>query len=166
MTTRLRRRRQPPPADLNITAFMNLMVALVPFLLIMAVFSRLAIIELSLPQASAAASGEPPLKLEVVIRKDKLVVSDHAGGLTRELPNRDGHYDLDSLSAVLQQLKAGAPDTVEATLLLEPDLTYEQLVQVIDAVRTVPVRQDEQVVQAELFPEISIGDAPQPARRS
>jgi biopolymer transport protein ExbD len=166
MTTRLRRRRQPPPVDLNITAFMNLMVALVPFLLIMAVFSRLAIIELSLPQASAAASNEPPLKLEVVVRKDRLVVSDHAGGLTRELPNRDDHYDLDSLSAVLQQLKARAPDTVEATLLLEPDLTYEQLVRVMDTVRTVPVQQDEQVVQAELFPEISIGDAPQPARRS
>ncbi|HEX5514373.1 MAG TPA: biopolymer transporter ExbD [Gammaproteobacteria bacterium] len=166
MTTRLRRRRQPPPVDLNITAFMNLMVALVPFLLIMAVFSRLAIIELSLPQASAAASDEPPLNLEVVIRKDKLVVSDHAGGLMRELPNRDGHYDLDSLSAVLQQLKARAPDTVQATLLLEPDLTYEQLVRVIDTVRTVPVQQDEQVVEAELFPEISIGDAPQPARRS
>ncbi len=34
---------------LNITAFMNLMVVLTPFLLITAVFSRMAILELNLP---------------------------------------------------------------------------------------------------------------------
>ena len=39
-------------AELNITAFMNLMVILVPFLLITAVFSRLAVIELYLPGSS------------------------------------------------------------------------------------------------------------------
>lgn len=166
MKTRLRRKRRPEAAELNITAFMNLMVVLVPFLLVMAVFSRMAILELSLPQASAAASEEPPLQLEVVVRQDRLVVSDHAGGLRRELPNRDGDYDLESLSALLQQLKARAPDTVTATLLLEPDLIYEQLVRVMDTVRVVPVQQDEQIIQAELFPEVSIGDAPQLTRGS
>jgi biopolymer transport protein ExbD len=46
---RLRTRRSKDPADLDITAFMNLMVVLVPFLLITAVFSRLAVLELNLP---------------------------------------------------------------------------------------------------------------------
>jgi biopolymer transport protein ExbD len=160
MKTRLHRKRRPEAAELNITAFMNLMVVLVPFLLVMAVFSRLAILELEMPESSAAASKQPPLQLEVVVRKDRLVVSDHAGGLTRELPNGESGYDLSSLSNVLQQLKARAPEVVRATLLLEPDLTYEQLVQVMDAVRMVPVRQDGKLIQAELFPEISVGDAP------
>ena len=35
--------------ELNITAFMNLMVVLVPFLLITAVFSQVAILDLNLP---------------------------------------------------------------------------------------------------------------------
>ncbi|MCW4212751.1 MAG: biopolymer transporter ExbD, partial [Candidatus Thiodiazotropha lotti] len=39
-------------AELNITAFLNLMVILIPFLLITAAFSRFSIIELYLPPAS------------------------------------------------------------------------------------------------------------------
>ena len=40
-----RRSTNEDTAELNITAFLNLMVILVPFLLITAVFSRLAILE-------------------------------------------------------------------------------------------------------------------------
>ena len=46
---RVRRSHLETP-ELNITAFMNLMVVLVPFLLISAVFSQLTILELNLPQ--------------------------------------------------------------------------------------------------------------------
>lgn len=165
MTSRLRRKRRQEPAELSVTAFMNLMVALVPFLLIMAVFSRMAVLELSLPQESPSASNKL-LGLEILVRQDRLIVSDHAGGMMRELPNREDGFDLEALSAVLQQLKARAPDAVEARLLLEPDLPYEQMVQLMDTVRVVPVLQDERLQQAELFPEISIGDAPQPTRGS
>lgn len=160
MKTRLHRKRRTDSAELNITAFMNLMVVLVPFLLVMAVFSRMAVLEIDLPKANAASSEDPPLQLEVVVRQDRLVVTEHAQGVQRELPNRDGNYDLDGLSAVLQRLKARAPETVAATLLLEPDLSYEKLVQVMDAVRVAPVERDGQMVSAELFPEISVGDAP------
>ncbi|PUB80977.1 MAG: biopolymer transporter ExbD, partial [gamma proteobacterium symbiont of Ctena orbiculata] len=47
MRERLRRHRQGE--ELNITAFLNLMVILIPFLLITAAFSRFSIIELYLP---------------------------------------------------------------------------------------------------------------------
>ena len=46
------RRYDGESTELNITAFMNLMVILVPFLLITAVFSRLAVLELNLPGSS------------------------------------------------------------------------------------------------------------------
>ena len=52
------------------------------------------------------------------------------------------------------------PDKKEATLLLEPDIPYDLLVQVMDAVRIVEQRQGTILVQAELFPDVSIGDAP------
>ena len=45
-------RRNVETAELNITAFMNLKVILVPFLLITAVFSRLEVLELNLPGTS------------------------------------------------------------------------------------------------------------------
>lgn len=43
--------------ELNITAFMNLMVILVPFLLMTAVFTHLTILELNLPKAQDGKSG-------------------------------------------------------------------------------------------------------------
>ena len=64
------RRRNQETAELNITAFMNLMVILVPFLLITAVFSRLAVLELNLPGSSTepADPQEQAFQLEVIIR--------------------------------------------------------------------------------------------------
>jgi len=47
-----------------------------------------------------------------------------------------------------------------ATLLLEADTPYDTLVQVMDKVRVLEVMEGTRIVQAELFPDISIGDAP------
>ena len=57
------------------------------------------------------------------------------------------------------QVKARFPDKVDATLLVEPQVSYETVVHVMDSVRSVPAVQDGARVAAELFPEISIGDA-------
>ena len=74
--------------------------------------------------------------------------------------NKDGEYDLQALGDYLQQVKDRYPDKLDATLLLEPDISYDSLVQVMDTVRVVQQVQEEKIVQAELFPDISIGDAP------
>ena len=66
-----RRRLRKQGAHLEITAFINLIVVLVPFLLSTAVFSRLAVLDLNLPaqqsaveqlmgQRLAAGSGDSP----------------------------------------------------------------------------------------------------------
>ena len=72
------RRHNVETAELNITAFMNLMVILVPFLLITAVFSRLAILELNLPGSSTEPADPQDLtfQLEVIVRTDKIEVGD------------------------------------------------------------------------------------------
>ena len=62
------RRRSKEPADLDMTTFLNLMVVLVPFLLITAVFSRITIVELTLPSsASGAATSDRAFGIEVVV---------------------------------------------------------------------------------------------------
>ena len=48
------RRLRKTAAHLEITAFINLIVVLVPFLLSVAVFTRLAVIDLSLPEIGRA----------------------------------------------------------------------------------------------------------------
>ncbi|MEO8225710.1 MAG: biopolymer transporter ExbD, partial [Gammaproteobacteria bacterium] len=129
-------------------------------LLITAVFSRLAIIELNLPSASSAPLEEPTFQLEVVVRNDGLEVGERTNGLLTRLPRADGKYDFKGLSTYLQRVKASYPDMSNATVLLEPNVPYDTLVQVMDALRFADVRQGNQSVQAELFPDISIGDAP------
>ncbi|MGW8368131.1 MAG: ExbD/TolR family protein [Gammaproteobacteria bacterium] len=161
MYQRSRRHRHREVAELNITAFMNLMVILVPFLLITAVFSRMAILELNLP-GSSSAPGEPPrdLQLEITVRADALEVGDRSAGNLTRFEMKDGDYDYPGLSEYLQQVKARFPEKLDATILLEPEVSYDILVQVMDTVRVADVVQAANVVKAELFPEIAIGDAP------
>ena len=156
-------RRNIETAELNITAFMNLMVILVPFLLITAVFSRLAILELNLPGSSTEPVDpqEQTFQLEVIIREDKIEVGDRNQGLLGVYPNTDaGGYDYEALSAKLSQLKKSYPSKTDAAILLEADIAYDTLVQVMDRVRVEEEVTEDSVVRNDLFPDISIGDAP------
>ena len=159
------RHRRNETAELNITAFMNLMVILVPFLLITAVFSRLTILELNLP-ASSSEPVEPEdqtFQLEVIVRQDKIEVGDRNQGLLGVYPNaEDGAYDYAALAEKLVQLKERYPTKTDASILLEQDIAYDTLVQVMDTVR-VAQEVDEaegRIDRKDLFPDISIGDAP------
>lgn len=161
------RRHNEATAELNITAFMNLMVILVPFLLITAVFSRLAILELNLP-GSSTEPVEPQdqvFQLEVIIRSDKIEVGDRNQGLLGIYPNTDDGYDYDAVGNKLAELKERYPDKTDASILLEQDIPYDTLVQIMDKVRVsvdIEVGEDDKrtIVRTDLFPDISIGDAP------
>ena len=157
------RTRNTETAELNITAFMNLMVILVPFLLITAVFSRLAILELNLPGSSTEPVDpqDQTFQLEVIVRKDKIEVGDRNQGLLGIYPNSDdGAYDYDALSSKLAELKDRYPQKTDASILMEQDIAYDTLVQVFDRVRIEEEIVDDTVKRIDLFPDISIGDAP------
>ena len=162
-----RRRQNDVTAELNITAFMNLMVILVPFLLITAVFSRLAILELNLP-GSSTEPVEPQdqvFQLEVIVRTDKIEVGDRNQGLLGIYPKLDDGYDYDAVGSKLTELKKRYPNKTDASILLEQDIAYDTLVQIMDKVRVsveIEVGEDDErtLVRTDLFPDISIGDAP------
>lgn len=157
-----RRRLRKDAAHLEITAFINLVVVLVPFLLSTAVFTRLAVIDLSLPAKTSGVMElkENNLQLEVVIRKDALEVGDRIGGLIQRIPVNAKGQDLQSLAALMVMLKSKFPDKREASVLAEPDTAYDTIVQVMDAMRMTNSVQNGHVIKAELFPSISLGDAP------
>jgi biopolymer transport protein ExbD len=155
------RRLRKTPAALEVTAFINLIVVLVPFLLSTAVFTRLAVVDLSLPaQTSGVEKLKGDLQLEIVVRDEALEVGDRIGGLIMRIGKVDGNYDYRTLSDLMEQLKGKFPDKTDATVLAEPDTPYDVLVKVMDAVREGKVAQGNEVVTAEFFPEISVGDAP------
>ncbi|HEX9876886.1 MAG TPA: biopolymer transporter ExbD [Gammaproteobacteria bacterium] len=161
---RSRGQRHKETVELNITAFMNLMVILVPFLLITAVFSQVAILELNLPtgETGPVEPTEPELYLEITVRESAIAVGDRNAGVLTVIGKGADGYDLEKLGEYLQQVKQRFPDKADATLLLEPDISYETLVAVMDTVR-LHERLDpssKRVISYELFPEIAIGDAP------
>jgi biopolymer transport protein ExbD len=156
------RRRTKEPVDLDMTTFLNLMVVLVPFLLITAVFSRITIVELSLPSAAGgAAISEPGFGVEVIVRKGGLEITNGSAVIAR-IPKQEEEYDLETLSELVMSLKRDHPDKDDASVLLEPQIEYDYLIQVMDVVRSaeLPGDGEEQVTRVALFPDISIGDAP------
>jgi len=155
------RRLKKHPAALEISAFLNLIVVLVPFLLSTAVFTRLAVVDMSLPAQSTGAAEQlqvDHLKLEVVIRPDAIEVGDRIGGLIQRIANTSSNApDLVTLNSLITQIKLKFPEQRDASV---PQTPYDKLVQVMDAVRTTHQKQGQQIVRSDLFPDIAIGDAP------
>lgn len=159
---KLRKRRNQETPHLDVTTFLNLMVVLIPFLLISAVFSRVTIMELSVPtSAGGAAVDTPNFSIEVIVRKAGLEIAN-GHSVEAAIPKKDDQYDMEMLSKILMRLKSSYPDKEDATVLLEPEIAYDYLIQIMDAVRGTEIREDgsDEVQKIVLFPDISIGDAP------
>jgi biopolymer transport protein ExbD len=145
------RRLHKKPAELEVTAFINLIVVLVPFLLSTAVFSKLSVMELALPAAAAPGLEQlkaEDLQLEIVLRADALEVGDRIGGLIQRIPSAADGPDTAALVALMQGIKAKFPQETQASVLAEADTPYQHIVKVMDASRSAD------------FPEIAVGDAP------
>jgi biopolymer transport protein ExbD len=157
----VRRKHIQETVELNITAFLNLMVILVPFLLITAVFSRVTVLELNLPAKDTIARAEEKIKLqlELVIRQHSFEVRDSSIGRIKYIERNEVEPDWKVFTDVLVEIKRRFPEEQSITLLLEPAITYKTLIQVMDRVRSADVVQFTEVESVELFPDISIGDA-------
>ena len=162
------RKRNREEADLEITSFMNLMIILVPVLLMSMVFSHITVLDLKLPDlstdSSSAADQPENQMLELVILPDRFVVNYPAGAPLKTVPQKDGEYDYKLLSDVLQEvkrlLKEKNIEKRDIFILSQPDTDYQTLISAMDTVRSFKAVVAASVVDAELFPEISLGDAP------
>jgi len=141
---------------------MNLMVVLVPFLLITAVFSRITILELSVPTTSGGSQAvKQNFAIEVIVRKAGLELAN-GSSVVAAIPNQMGEYDLEKLTRILLRLKNDYPEKDDATVLMEPDIQYDHLIRVMDTLREteIPEEGSGELRKMALFPKISIGDAP------
>jgi biopolymer transport protein ExbD len=156
------KRRTKPTYDIDVTTFLNLMVVLVPFLLITAVFSRLTIVELNLPSAAGGAVNKPDnFRVEVIVREAGVEISN-GSSVIATIPKKEEEYDLDTLSEFMVALKQEYPEQEEASVLMEAQIPYDYLIQVMDVVRSVemPTDIENEYELYALFSEISVGDAP------
>jgi biopolymer transport protein ExbD len=149
--------------EIDLTPYMNLLVVLAPFLLITAVFTRLAVLEIYLPPPASSElmsklpSPDEQLVLTISITEKGLVVANGNKIISFVQPTSQGH-DLQTLSTVLQQIKARFPTVDNAIILSKPDIAYDELVQVMDATRVAFVVAEGKKTSYSLFPNISLGE--------
>lgn len=147
--------------ELNITAFLNLMVILVPFLLITAVFSRLTVLELNLPALDAVNDSSEPIKLqlELVLREKSFDIQDTSLGLIKRIERSGLANQWQQFTDAMVAIKVRFPDETGITLLLEPAIEYKTMIKVMEKVRIAKVVSGFNLETVLLFPDISIGDA-------
>ena len=127
--------------------------------------------------AASASVSEPTFRLEVIVRKQGLELTN-GSSLIATIPNKDGAYDLKSLSELALALKRDYPEADDASVLLEPEIEYDHLIQVMDAIRSAELPPAEAAasaapepappepavpprpVRVALFSAIAVGDAP------
>ena len=156
------KRRTKPAHEIDVTTFLNLMVVLVPFLLITAVFSRLTIVELDLPSsAGGPASNQENFRVEVIVRDAGIEITNGTA-IIASIPKKDDEFDLGTLSDFMVELKQEYPEQDSASVLMEPFIPYDYLIQVMDVVRSVEIEAETEgeFEMVALFSEISVGEAP------
>lgn len=184
--TRGLKRHKKEDAELDITSFMNLMIVLVPVLLMMMVFSRITVVELNLPSLSSMPPTEnlEQQLLEVEVSERGLDVFFPQGYLVKAIPmvdspiaENDDNFQISNtannsqkvhnfmqlqktLISVKQTLLANGADKKDIILLLQEDTDYQTIVSLIDTTRSYEDVLITSVVQAELFPQVSLSDAP------
>jgi biopolymer transport protein ExbD len=155
----------------------DIFTVLVTFLLMTAVFSRITILQLELPSTNSTSAGPPPaFRLEVIVRHQGLELTN-GRELIATLPLANGEYDLKTLSSMALELKRQYPEANDASVLMERDIQYDHLIQVMDAIRSTEVTESDAVIasadpatpvtmptakrtKVELFKNVSVGEAP------
>ena len=164
----MRRRRRPnaQDAELDITSFMNLMIVLVPVLLLSLVFTQIRVLNIQLPpltEQQIQQEQEEPRVLELEIHPDRLRLNYPAGEPLRVFPRTEqGQHDFAALSVFLQDLKLTLQqnniEKQDLSILAPDDLDYQTLVTAMDTVRSFKAVVAASVVDAELFPQIALGE--------
>jgi biopolymer transport protein ExbD len=156
------------PAEVMLVPMIDIFVVLVTFLLMTAVFSRITILQLDLPSANEGGAPEvPAFRLEVIVRESGFELTN-GETLIAALPKVEGEYDWQTLSQLTMQLKRENPDVNDASVLLEREVKYDYLIQVMDAIRAAEVAGGGEPAadsaaptqRLELFPNIAVGEAP------
>ena len=163
-------RRERKPAELLLVPMIDIFTVLVTFLLMTAVFSRIAIMQIDLPSSAAPKPSEPKFRLEIIVRQEGFDLSDGKQAIGT-IPKVSGAYDLNALTARVLEVKREHPTSEDASVLSEPKVPYDDLVQAMDAIRSVELPASDALVAAQaatgahtvkvaLFTNIALGDAP------
>lgn len=123
-------------ADLELMPLMNLFIALIPMLLLSAVFIEVSVIHANSPAEAAeepAPDEEPSLLLAITILDEHYVVE--GDGDAEHVITRSGGDAESRLAEVLRDIVARHPKQEEILLLCRFDTRYEDIITVMDVAR-------------------------------
>jgi biopolymer transport protein ExbD len=163
-------RRERKPAELLLVPMIDIFTVLVTFLLMTAVFSRITIMQIDLPSSAGARPIEPKFRLEIIVRQDGFELGDGKESIGT-VAKVNGAYDLKALTERVLAVKREHPTAEDASVLSEPKVPYDELVQVMDAIRGAELPATDallagqavagaRTVKVALFTNIALGDAP------
>lgn len=160
------RRNDDDDAELDVTAFLNLMIVLVPVLLLSMTFAKITVLEIRLPELTGGSSNSvnSQSKLEVVVENDGYRVYFPEGVLQKAIPvilndKEETVHDFETLSLTMQAVKEKVADKRDVLIKLQQDTDYQVIVKTMDSVKSYKTVVVTSLVEQELFPEISLGDA-------
>src|SRR5215472_12766704 len=144
-------RREKKPAELLLVPMIDIFTVLVTFLLMTAVFSRIAIMQIDLPSSVSAKPEEPKFRLEVILRQDGYELSDGKQSIGT-VPKVSGAYDLKALTEGVLTVKREHPTSEDASVLSEPKVPYDELIQAMDAIRSAELSTADPLVAGAVVP--------------
>src|SRR3954464_7667821 len=135
-------------AELNLVPYIDLLTCMVAFLLITAVWSQLARLQVTQKGQGQAGEDTPPekvFKLQVVVTSEGYnIIADQD---QQPLPKRGEAYDFEKLGAELKKIKDLHPDKPDVQIMSEDAIKFEVLVKTMDQAMTAR------------FPDVSLMDS-------
>jgi biopolymer transport protein ExbD len=132
--------KKPVDSELNLVPYIDLLTCMVTFLLITAVWTQLARIDVT--QKGQAQSAEqtdekpPETRLVVVINEDGFLIAGGAAGDQKPIKKKEGKYDYDTLSAILKEVKKTYPDKRDVHIASDDGIQYQFVIQTMDTALT------------------------------
>ncbi len=132
--------KKPVDSELNLVPYIDLLTCMVTFLLITAVWTQLARIDVT--QKGQAQSAEqtdekpPETRLVVVVNEDGFLIAGGAAGDQKPIKKKEGKYDYDTLSAILKEVKKTYPDKRDVHIASDDGIQYQYIIQTMDTALT------------------------------
>lgn len=123
--------------DLDVTPVMNLFMVLIPFLVSMAVFTHIAVIDFSLPPAQTEGGSEgesKELDISIVVTSTGFRIVG-TGKKLDLIPRVKGQYQFEQLRVLLKAIKFEYPSQKSVVLVLDPEVLYDDIVKFMDVCR-------------------------------
>jgi biopolymer transport protein ExbD len=142
--------KKPLDAAINLVPFIDLLSCCISFLLITAVWTQLARMDVTQKGQGAAGSTdekppEPTVNLTLFIDKDGYTFAKSTGETT-QIPLKGDEYDFAKLADVLKDAKTAYPDKNDIAVKSDDAVIYNKIIQTMD------------VVLSNKFPDVSLSD--------